>query len=111
MNNYLKKTFCIIILTVAIAPNASAKTNDYGCDNKRLALSTFVTSCAAWKGIFQTNRNETFAKQKSDCREISKEFSDWIFRIAPKGCDFTYDPNTIRAFMADKDVKAFDNAL
>lgn len=111
MNNYLKKTFSILILTVAFASNARAKINDYGCDNRRLALSTFITGCAAWKAVHQANRNDAFTKQKSDCREISKEFSGWIFRMAPKGCDFTYDPNTIRAFMADKDVKAFDNSL
>ena len=111
MTKLYRTIFCVLISATAIAPQAWAKPNDYGCDNRRLALSTFVTSCAAWKGVYQTNRNDTFDKQKSDCREISKEFADWIFRTAPKSCEYTYETNLIRAFMADKDVKAFAASL
>lgn len=111
MTRLFKMLISIILAASAIAAQAHAKTNDDGCDNRRLALSTFITSCAAWKGVHQTNRNDSFNKQKSDCREISKEFADWIFRIAPKGCEFTYAPTLIRAFMNDKDVKAFAASL
>lgn len=105
------KKFAIFIAVTVFTSIAFCKSNDEGCDDRRLALATFVTSCAAWKGIYQANRGDAFAKQKSDCREISKEFSKIIYGVAPKSCEFTYEPNLIRALMQDKDVRAFADSL
>jgi len=110
MRVHLRKFYYIAAILI-ISNTAFCNPNDEGCDNKRLALAAFVTSCAAWKGIYQANRGDAFAKQKSDCREISKEFSKIIFGVAPKSCEFTYAPNLIRALMQDKDVRAFADSL
>lgn len=91
--------------------NAQAKDAPPDCTNRKMALSTFVSACAGWKAVYQSNRGDSYEKQKRDCREISKEFADLIAGVAEKGCDFTYQPNLVHALMKDKDVKAFDSSL
>lgn len=111
MRGFHKLALCAVCVSVVLIAKVEAKPNDEGCDNRRLALSTFVTGCAAWKGVYQTNRGDNFAKQKSDCRDISKEFSSLIFGVAPKTCEFTYETNLIKALMQDKDIRAFADSL
>lgn len=108
----MKNIFKISIIFVCLVSwNALAKDSPSECTNRRMALSTFVSACAGWKAVYQSNRGDSYEKQKRDCREISKEFADLIAGVAQKGCDFTYQPNLVHALMKDKDVKAFDSSL
>ena len=118
MKNSKIKRLSDIVLILAIFSfisfsKAAAKSNDYGCDNRGLALSTFVIGCTSYKSFVQTSKggSDSFAKQKSDCREISKEFTSLVFGVAPRSCEFTNEPNLIKAILLDKDVRAFSDSL